>query len=247
MGAMGDEPAAKRHRGPTIVKKQGTLDLFTGRRPLPSYFLLRRRPNGEYYAEWSERLPGSAVVEWGGEAKLGESKREVSLREVGLPDESEYEVKADSAEVPVLAGRPACTNVSLLKSLLQKAVRRRQKRQAVWAAGALLVLSPDQLLRRLPIVALEDVALTTDFPTLVWMMAASSKGWVPRSNHLLWLLNSVATLCEVEEQDVHGAADTVVRDEELARRWGNCTANLTQLLSLKARLMYGGMQCDMSM
>lgn len=225
-------------------KKQGTIDGLLGLPVLPSYFVLRQVPDGGLVAEWLGALPsGAAAAEWRSEARFG-------ARHVTLVSLAESPPGEPAGAGVLLSEPPAVVDVPLLKSLLQKAVRRRHKRAAVWATAALLELSPGELLRRLPIVALEDVALCGGLlPAMVWMMAAATKGWAPGACHARWLLNAVAALCEVAQREVPGADDAVVGDRELLARWGSSQADgrLSLLLSLKARLEYGGMAGDMRM
>mmetsp|Transcript_21545 Transcript_21545/g.59887 ORF Transcript_21545/g.59887 Transcript_21545/m.59887 type:complete len:429 (+) Transcript_21545:234-1520(+) len=142
---------------------------------------------------------------------------------------------------------PGCTNVSLLKSLLQKAVRRRNKRAATWAAFSLLQLDPTALLRRLPIIMLEDTVLHESLPAIVWMMAAHSKGWQLGRGHAVWLLNVAATLCDIPAWDIPGSDTEVMTDSQVIQRWRGLEPQCSLLLSLKARLAFGGMACDLSM
>ena len=64
----------------------------------------------------------------------------------------------------------------VLKSLLQKSVRRRSPRKATAAASELIHKDLTQLLRRLPIIMVEDVGLVDErFGVLVWLMMADSR------------------------------------------------------------------------
>ena len=64
----------------------------------------------------------------------------------------------------------------VLKSLLQKSVRRRSPRKAAAAANELIYKDLTQLLRRLPIIMVEDVGLVGErFGVLVWLMMADSR------------------------------------------------------------------------
>eukprot|EP00873_Tetraselmis_striata_P040172 jgi/Tetstr1/460436/TSEL_005695.t1 len=239
-------------------KKQGTMDSLLGLPTLPSYFVLRPAPDGGLVAEWVAALPSGepqGEAEWRAEARFGTRHATlVSLATAGADGESDAQGHRSGArEGAALSEPPAVADVPMLKSLLQKAVRRRHKRAAVWAAAALLELSADDLLRRLPIVALEDVGLCGGIlPALVWMMAAHTKGWTPGPRHMLWLLNAVASLCEVAEREVPGAAEQLlVSDRQLLARCGGGGAppagTLSLMLSLNARLEYGGMASDMHM
>jgi hypothetical protein len=63
----------------------------------------------------------------------------------------------------------------VLKSILQKSVRRRRPLPAVRVAMELMDKATGEILRRLPIIILEDSSLHPDFPLLVWTMVAESK------------------------------------------------------------------------
>jgi hypothetical protein len=65
-------------------------------------------------------------------------------------------------------------SVSVLKSMLQKCIRRRRPMPAVRVAMELADKALVELLRRLPIIVLEDSTLHPDFPLLVWLMMACS-------------------------------------------------------------------------
>ena len=66
----------------------------------------------------------------------------------------------------------------LLKSHLQKCVRRSLAGLAVGSALQLMRANMPELLQRLGVVLIEDVTLFAGFPTLVWLMAAALKGLV---------------------------------------------------------------------
>lgn len=63
----------------------------------------------------------------------------------------------------------------VLKSILQKSIRRRRPFPSVRVAMELIDKALGELLRRLPIIILEDSTLHPDFPLLVWLMVAESK------------------------------------------------------------------------
>ena len=59
---------------------------------------------------------------------------------------------------------------SFLLSHLQKAIRRKNNRAAIFTADLLLEISPLKLLRRLPIIMIEDTFPHHSFTTLVWLI-----------------------------------------------------------------------------
>lgn len=61
-------------------------------------------------------------------------------------------------------------SVSVLKSMLQKSIRRRKPLPAVRLAMELADKSLGELLRRMPIIVLEDSTLCDRYPFLIWMM-----------------------------------------------------------------------------
>ena len=188
-------------------------------------------------------------------------------------------------------GSPA-VSVPLLKSMLQKAVRRRQTLKAVRLAGMLCdahsppsqstgsstgssssssstkpssssLSSPlNELLRRLPIICLEDTALHPGFPVLVWLMVAVSKGYHPPAALVHTVLLIVADMANSTHKDClppeHAlppvqsltsdrstTLDTNSNGLEL-RDLGNDAAR-TVLASISLRASFGGMTGDMAM
>jgi hypothetical protein len=84
---------------------------------------------------------------------------------------------------------------ALLKSNLQKQVRR-QKMSAVATANRMWELGQFELLRRLAIIAAEDVQISPETAVVVWLMAARSKGLLLGSDHRAWVLGYVTTLVQ---------------------------------------------------
>ena len=65
-------------------------------------------------------------------------------------------------------------NVPYLKSHLQKCIRKQNDILAVSTCYHLLKLNLQELLRRLPIIMLEDTTLHESFSTLIWLMIVIS-------------------------------------------------------------------------
>ena len=69
-------------------------------------------------------------------------------------------------------------DIELLKSNLQKAVRKQLTDIALSTAYTMILQNKTQLLRRLPIIALEDSSINfQDLTFLIWLMIADSKGY----------------------------------------------------------------------
>ena len=91
-------------------------------------------------------------------------------------------------------------NIGLLKSQLQKAIRRKENKLAMNLGYQLMNVDMNQFLRRLAIITLEDVILNQYYPVLIWMMMASSiKGWSVSLNDVRWLLSYINYLCNIDK------------------------------------------------
>ena len=62
-----------------------------------------------------------------------------------------------------------------MKSMLQKNIRRRRPLPSVRVAMELADKSWSDLIRRIPIIILEDSTLHANLPYIVWLMVADSK------------------------------------------------------------------------
>jgi hypothetical protein len=70
-------------------------------------------------------------------------------------------------------------SVPVLKSILQKSIRRRKPLPSVRIASELIDKSLGDILRRLPIIILEDSTYHPKFPFLIWLMISVSKHYIP--------------------------------------------------------------------
>ncbi|KAI2513798.1 hypothetical protein MHU86_581 [Fragilaria crotonensis] len=133
-------------------------------------------------------------------------------------------------------------SVPVLKSILQKSVRRRQPLPAVRVTMELLDKAAGPLLRRIPIILLEDSMLHPDFPLICWLMAAESKHYKIPLGLLSRVLQVVYESSTCPWSDCLGA--TAVNDCVTASENSTCVAMLN---SMAMRVSYGGMACDMDM
>ncbi|RUS30067.1 hypothetical protein BC938DRAFT_479884, partial [Jimgerdemannia flammicorona] len=106
-------------------------------------------------------------------------------------------------------------NVPLLKSHLQKCARRQRGELAMRTAWEMMKIGGSgkgggdrgkvdgmgELLRRLPIVIVEDVTLHAALPILVWLMAAHAKGFHLPLECVSWVLGFVRSVAEHPECD----------------------------------------------
>ena len=105
--------------------------------------------------------------------------------------------------IPFDGGNSGCNttlfyNVSYLKSNLQKAVRRKQTDTALATASQLFHQSPNELLRRLPIIATEDAYWTHWTNHVVWIMCWYSKTKTLSNLHYAVVMGMVKQLCELD-------------------------------------------------
>lgn len=133
-------------------------------------------------------MPAYFVLEWPGKTAAYFSRSRPQGLSVGF--EASFEWRDQNKTIFLLstiAPSPSANgslppetvykNMGLLKSHLQKCVRRSHTQLAVKTALTILRLNPGELLRRLPIIMLEDAHLfPASFISLVWLMAATSKG-----------------------------------------------------------------------
>lgn len=133
----------------------------------------------------------------------------------------------------------------LLKSNLQKAVRRKETLIAVQTSILLMEQDMTAFLRRMPIICIEDVCALDTLPIMVWlMMADKDYRLTPVDKDIM--LNIVWTLCNTDNyfQNIEcKAEDREFTHEQLETHEvaGDC------LLALFYRAQYGGMGGDMAM
>lgn len=154
-------------------------------------------------------------------------------------------------------------SVSQLKSCLQKSIRRRAPLPALRVAMELADRSWADLIRRLPIIVLEDSTLHPDFGLLVWLMVAESKGYCPCMSLVKRVLQIVFEVASCARQDATSRDDNIDKSaydtlpsylslkSTTAQLLPNnqLNDNLCELLirSILLRAQYGGMKCDVEM
>ena len=74
--------------------------------------------------------------------------------------------------------------MNFLKSHLQKCFRRQKNIEALRTSYEMMLININELLRRVCIIIFEDIKLKNYFPTMVWLMAAVSKGYTLQSYHI---------------------------------------------------------------
>ena len=148
-------------------------------------------------------------------------------------------------KVKLVDQRPPCASYkfpiipqympSLLKSNLQKAVRRQHSAVAFVTAKQLLTQNPNELLRRLPIIMCEDTLLHPPlFLEIVWLMAAVSKGYVLSAADCQTIMDFVGAMLLAPAMVNHavGAPEAVLNYNDPLQ------------FAFLLRIGYGGMKSD---
>ena len=154
-------------------------------------------------------------------------------------------------------------SVPVLKSIFQKAIRRRKPLPAVRVAMELADKSFGDLLRRLPIIMLEDSTLHPEMNFIVWMMMAYSKDYQPSPQSMMRVFHIVYEIAACQWSDSVSTSFSSMVSED-----SGSNASLTSLFSavsdsmndgsifndtttmiwsILARAEYGGMKCDVEM
>ena len=156
-----------------------------------------------------------------------------------------YVGKWENEEESFLENKPKInyTNVPLMKSLLQKAVRRCNNEIALKASWNLIVMDVNAFLRRLPIIIIEDVVPINNFSLIVWLMMVQGKGINILNRHLQYCLGLIDMLCSIKTHFRYKSTNEILFDKtEIFKN-----DNPEFLFSLFARKAYGGMKGDMIM
>ena len=147
--------------------------------------------------------------------------------------------------------------MNFFKSHLQKCFRRKKNIAALRTAYEIILININELLRRVCIIIFEDVKLKDYFTTMVWLMAAVSKGFVLQSYHINLELKFINDLClennytDMEELNNYKNPYSTVDVRNLLLEIEKCDElSQTQkslLYSIGLRIGYGGREGDMEM
>ena len=151
-----------------------------------------------------------------------------------------YVIPSNNISTPIIPILRSPDGTPLLKSNLQKAVRRRETDVAIQTAILLLQLDPIEMLRRLPIIAVEDVSLIDTFPVMVWLMMAGASYRLTTHDidlilHIVWTLSESQSAIEYTKCPSNPDGNYDEND------------NKNILLSVYYRWKYGGMKGDLDL
>lgn len=137
--------------------------------------------------------------------------------------------------------------IPLCKSNLQKCIRRKEEDKAIRTMLAIYSIDPNELLRRLPIIMIEDcLPFPTMFTRLIWYMCAVSKGYKLSLNEIQWLLGTIVTLCESNSFKPYSSQSNDIKYENIP--YDDLPNDLSNFLyALELREFYGGMVSDKKM
>lgn len=140
-------------------------------------------------------------------------------------------------------------HIPLIKSNLQKCIRRSLIEKSIVSAFTLFCLNPDDLLRRLPIIMLEDTILNYHFINLVWFMCAYSKGFKISEKILSYVIGIVKYLASINIREVISSSEnfTINLKELLSTNEKLTTDNINLLWAIQLRKAYGGLRGDVIM
>lgn len=133
-------------------------------------------------------------------------------------------------------------SIPLLKSNLQKAIRRGDNNVAIETTIALLNLNSLEFFRRLAIIFIEDVCLFDSYSIIIWFMMTEDDYKINNFDFYI-IINIIINLCncnEYYEQSHESFEESIEINNEIFQYSDS-------LLSLYYRYLYGGMAGDMNM
>jgi hypothetical protein len=143
--------------------------------------------------------------------------------------------------------------LSLLKSNLQKCVRRNKTDKAVKTAYQMINQNISEFLRRLIIIIVEDSIIHPDMLFCMWLYMANTKGYTIQTYQVYKLLKIVyeITVCNCKDIIINNFEFILYKqsckkkiinaEEEIIDKLYKCC------LSMLLRTLYGGMDGDMNM
>lgn len=197
------------------------------------------QPIGQWLSEKPEKHNFHTLVKW------KETGLTVILACYDNPENPKYQIQLDNQDTK---------NEALLKSNLQKCVRRKMIKSAIATGYELIKQDLVAFLRRLPIIMLEDVMLHESISALIWLSAAISKDYQLNNKQIEWSLGIIKNLCEQNQYDDIRHHPEYQNNEfntpEIFNQINQSDINLKSkniLMSMLFRVSYGGMKGDMNM
>jgi len=185
----------------------------------------------EYVPEFDEHIP-KEDYNWSAKIRIKEHKQDLILY-------------GTQKEPYIISPKIGKKTLPLFKSNLQKCVRRKDEGRSIRTALAIFSYSPSELLRRLPIIMIEDTLIhPKSLIRLVWYMCAVSKGFVLSKEELSWVLGVVSAMCENDTYDAFNSRCKKTKDVD----WSKLPYEQQKFFwALELRKFYGGMWVDKQM
>lgn len=147
-----------------------------------------------------------------------------------------YVISKVYSEKYIANGQKITNNLSLLKSNLQKAIRRKEKNVALNTSIKLIMNGfIVELLRRLTIITFEDVSINIYFPIIVWyyvVLSENISSYTLTLRDIEIIYSYVAFLCDMDEKINIDKKNELIPLNEIC--------NNIYCLSLYVRIQYGG-------
>jgi len=208
------------------ARAYSTLDLSTG-----AVTLAFSRPSA------AEVAGDAATTTWTGRIKLKYPGEPVDV----------HLVIRNGAAAPAAARNLSRLTPGTLKSILQKAIRRRDVAVALHAASELAVKKWDDVLRRLPVIVLEDSVLCPGFDSVVVLMLAQAAG-LPVCAKQVDLVMSVVARCAGDDAvDVHTGDGERPLASDVKALMATNAPGAAMVRCMQARACMGGMAGDVLM
>ena len=147
--------------------------------------------------------------------------------------------------------------MNFLKSHLQKCFRRQKNIEALRTSYEMMLININELLRRVCIIIFEDIKLKNYFPTMVWLMAAVSKGYILQSYHInleLKFINDLSLedgFTELSELNKYNNPFKTIDVRNLLLKIENneflTNEQKSIIYSIGLRIGFGGRESDMQM
>tara|TARA_Y100000589_G_C27128589_1_gene619597 strand:+ start:285 stop:1319 length:1035 start_codon:yes stop_codon:yes gene_type:complete len=205
-------------------------------------------PNN-FIMDWNKNQPGKCQFLYDNEFDKKDYMKLGSFTWRDFSQEISIYYKNDEAQPKLFKTRSknySTTNISLLKSALQKAVRRQNVDLAVNIALQLINLDFIEFIRRLAIIIIEDVSLNYDYISIIWFMCASAtKNLILTKNNIKWILGYVAAITKNNYKFKYQKKDNIDNVKFINNDIFKTHNDI--LLSLFLRKSYGGMDGDKRM
>lgn len=208
----------------------------------PIYFYLNWTGSKPTQLSWLDTLPTGVTHQRTLTLRDGSDRVTVVLC-ARLPTETCSDPCSDFTDVAKPESYREYTNVPLLKSHLQKCIRRGLDDKAVRTAFHLMRLDITAFCRRLPIIGVEDTGIHFSLGVVVWWMMAQPN--IPPNKsvirYLLGVVRHLALSPNYDRKLLTTPHPAVTIKQVIKLPPG---AKKTLLLSLFARKCYGGMKGD---